>query len=269
MGDGLFTELKATGNIPANLPLDVLNEFAKPGGFEDGMAKLAALDSSKYTPFLRGMAKYFASFLPTADSHYVKLFAAFKASQSQAFIATLNYENLIEHALIKAGCNPSGVIKPHGSCGYLLQLDPTSTYRDIVSFGPAGTTFFEANPLIELDPGKIRQWCDDANRSSFAPAMSFYAAGKHTPINARQIEVQRDEWERLAQQVEVCFVIGVRCNEADDHIWAPLAASSCRLIYVNPSDAGFAQWLKNRSRRNAEHRKAGLADVIREILSET
>jgi hypothetical protein len=266
LGDALFPELMATGNIPADLPPAVMDEFKKPDGFEIAMSKLAALDSSKYVPFLRGMAKYFATFMPSADSHYVRLFAAFKASRSLAFLATLNYENLIEHSLIKAGCNPLGVIKPHGSCGYLLQLDPTSTYRDIVGFGPG--PFLGANPRIEFDPEAIIKWCDDPNHSSFAPAMSFYAPGKASPINTQQIDAQRNEWKKRVHRVEVCYVIGVRCNEEDDHIWQPLAESRCRLVYVNPRDAGFTRWRGDHKRRYAEHRAKGFVDVIPEILSQ-
>ena len=135
LADALFQELKASGNIPADLPPAVVDEFEKPGGFEIAMSKLAALDSSKYVPFLRGMAGYFAPFLPSADSHYIRLFAALNAFPAYAVLATLNYENLIEHALLKVGCHPRAVIKPHGSCGYLLQLDPTSTYRNFVGYG--------------------------------------------------------------------------------------------------------------------------------------
>src|SRR6266404_1019994 len=94
-------------------------------------------------------------------------------------IASLNYENLVEHALLSLGGDPTKVMKPHGSCSF-LPYTGEAVIRGIVAKSADWAADVLANIEIVIDPSGIAKWFAKNDDDSFAPAMSFFAPLKLT-----------------------------------------------------------------------------------------
>lgn len=267
LGKDLFAELTAAGYVPPDLPADVLKLFQTSPKFELGMEALARghYGSFAYNSLLRSMGRYFAKFLPTADSHYTKLFRALKNPRLAA--ATLNYENLIEHSLTELGLRAHKVIKPHGSCSFLPNLG-SMVLQDIAIFDVGEDKADIELPVdIVLDPALIESWCVDPAHDCLAPAMSFYATAKPTRMCRNYVQSHRDAWKMAVSQCHLCFVVGVACNPRDAHIWEPLATADCNLVHVNIDDVEFQPWLEATRRKRATHWRKPFGEAIPDIVA--
>ena len=161
--------------------------------------------------------------------------------------------------------NADLVIKPHGSCSFLPYMPGIMegvVFKDNVCD-------IQTQTRVVRDPASIDRWCLDSANASFAPAMSFYASGKDTKVNRDMIDRHRAAWLKLAEQGDICFVIGVACNPEDRHIWDAIRDSRHRLIYVNPSDGGFQQWLDATGRKFATRWPMGFEDAIPKLIAES
>jgi hypothetical protein len=253
LGRNLFAALEAARLVPDGLPPEILELFRTEPNFELGMQALAERynDSRRYYPLLRGMARYFARFQPLPDSLYIRLFRDLIGRRARLCIATLNYENLIEHSLATLGIR-SSVIKPHGSCSFLPALPPGLVLENVAAIGSA--VDFEGLPItVDIDPGRIEQWCTDPRHDSLGPVMSFYAPDKPTKVNNEYIAQHRAHWAQSVAECDICFVVGVACNFGDPHVWDPLRTAKCRLVYVNSARDQFDEWTRKAGRRCAAH----------------
>ena len=244
------------------------------------MAWLSDRPSWERVPFMRGMGAYFSRFTPGARNGYVRLFRWLKIEGAQFAVASLNYENLIEHALCRNGYALNGdgasepsatktILKPHGSCGFLSHA-PGVTMRNVRSENTK--TDMQISTRVELDREKLRQWYEDPENESLAPVMSYYAPGKHTRTNTGYVDTHRDFWRRAVGESDVCCIVGVRCNPADAHIWEPIAAAPCRLIFVNPKSEdqrAFVDWCACVSRGNATVWPKTFLEAIDDIVKIT
>lgn len=249
--------------MPKNLPSDVRTIFETNSNFERGMAALAARDSTFYYPFLREMARYFARFKPNPNNQYIRLFRCLLENRVSFCVATLNYENVIEHALTLAGGKGGSVIKPHGSCSYLPIPTPI---RGAVFEGLRSD--LETDTIVNTDPDFIDKWCRDPGNESVGPAMSFYMPGKDTKINRKYIQHERTRFAKMLRDCNICFVVGVACVEEDEHIWKPIAEAKCRLVYVNPCDAGFGDWLMSSRRKYAAPWPKTFEDAVPKLIAD-
>lgn len=253
LGDDLFDAIESAGLLPATFPPELISAFKVKGGFESAMATLASRNSIQYMPFLRSMARFFCRYEPGQNNLYRLLFSGLLRSGTAFGVATLNYENLIEQSLSSLGVSVQGgpmyespvctVIKPHGSCGFLPQLG--GLVLENCSFQNCGTDVEGLPVACTIDKSAIDTWCNAKANASIAPAMSFYADGKPTKVNRDFVGQHRKAWEAICAQATVCFIVGVRCNRNDAHVWDPLGKSKGQLIYVNPSEsdrAAFNSW---------------------------
>jgi hypothetical protein len=120
-----------------------------------------------------------------------------------------------------------------------------------------------------INPARIEAWCTSPANGSIAPIVSFYAPNKRSPINTNFIDQHRAEWRRAVAECTICFVIGVKWNPADAHVWEPLSTvTGSHLVYVNPNDDGFAAWKRQTARHNARHLPHGFDAAISEMMSE-
>jgi len=259
IGDRLFDTMVTEGLIPQTFNKDYEALFRSERGFEQGMEALAS-DSAIYLPFLRSMAILFSSYRPGESNLYVMLFRSLLGQGAEFAVATLNYENLIELSLDKVGAHrtytgTSGrrivrVIKPHGSCGFLPDLQGNKFYG-VSAKGTFGS-YFEGSIVPTTNQETIQSWCVDPGHSGMAPSMSFYAPGKWTPVASSPISQQRADWKSACESYDICLVVGVRCNPSDTHIWQPLADSKGELIFVNPASRDtqeFDEWAAAHSRK--------------------
>lgn len=263
LGDDLFDEIVSAGLLPESFPVDLIPAFKVKGGFESAMATLADRNSQQYMPFLRSMALFFCRFVPGEENLYRLFFSGLLGTGTSFGVATLNYENLIECALDSLGVSVHGgniksaqactVIKPHGSCGFLPQLGGITMKN--VSFQGCQTDVEGLPVICTINGPDVERWCNSNANASIAPTMSFYADGKPTKINSGYIDQHRQAWEKICTDANVCFLVGLRCNPKDAHVWNPLSKSNAQLVYINPVEddrVAFHQWAEDVKKTSVE-----------------
>lgn len=262
LGRDLRTRMIEEAFWPKDLPDDVLCEFDLE--FERGMEALyRRYTSREYNSLTRAMARYFSRFLPARGNRYFQLFQRLPTGHLYS-IGSLNYENLIEHAVASLGMDATMVRKLHGSCSYLPKVG-NGEIRRIVAKSADWAFDIRANVEIVIDPAAIEEWFLRHPDNSFSPAMSFYAPLKLTKISPGFIANQRAKWTEEIGTCDLCFVIGVACNPSDEHIWNALRQTPGQLIYVSPFGSGFATWALERA-SPTEHWTESFRHAIPKII---
>jgi hypothetical protein len=59
-----------------------------------------------------------------------------------------------------------------------------------------------------------------------------------------------EQWRAELRRARYVYVIGLRVNEADGHIWKPLRSTKAVLAYVGRDHANFTEWSKTRRKRS-------------------
>ena len=128
LGNDLFLKLNEQGGNFSNLNEDIKLKFIEHG-FESGMASIED-NSRNITPMQKEMACYLSKFSIKNDNAYARLFNKLRTYLSDITIVTLNYDLLIEQAILMNGYNVDynadgkgiSLLKPHGSSNFLPQL---------------------------------------------------------------------------------------------------------------------------------------------------
>jgi hypothetical protein len=168
--------------------------------------------------------------------------------------ASLNYDCVFELAAGQQGLsvNYEGtrrarhelpLVKPHGSCNFVMQGLGTNIKMTNVTVSGAGA-YFES-PIEPRHPREIAALY--AAGPSMPPAISLYAPGKPSPMAPTALAQLRDRWSDAARAATVVIVVGARVVLADSHVWDPIARGKCEVWYigqpVGPDFAGFAAGL--------------------------
>lgn len=263
LGLGLFSSLLAAQPEVR----DVLDERAleaftnKP--FEEGMALALNSGSLSVSPLLRATAKYLSRFdlCGCRENGYRRMLLGLGAQLHRTRFATLNYDLLLDRAVLGLGLNlrlggqpdrgTVSILKPHGAVNLLPVMNGRIEGCSFIRC----STYVETGNVVcppPLEAKEITDWCDDARNSCMAPVMSVYAAGKQTPFNSSLVEEQRQIWAEQVRSAKRVVIIGVKLVEHDAHLWEPLGANRGALMYVNTSADDrdeFANW----SRRERGH----------------
>jgi len=257
-GNALFAALSTEGTAKT-----LSNRFGKLFGdrFELGMAAVRR-DADEYTtPFLIQMARYLSTFNPGPNNIYVCLFSALIDRGIPFRVASTNYDLLIERslgtldtpanydvppAIFKAPPLGITVLKIHGSCNFLPDLG-TNTFHGVS---------FKNNRVNLSAPVRVASDARDIDRflcgdTGLAPAMALYSEGKEVLFCPDFVTRQQRCFAQLASCVRNIFVVGLRVNERDAHIWSTLAASPASLWYVSPEQDLFRDWAYRNSRPRA------------------
>lgn len=174
-----------------------------------------------------------------------------------AIFATLNYEWLLDEALIELGSvrgimgerQPGRAIllKLHGAANLVPDIQHVShieisCYIEAIAAEVSYLERSEAKEIVsKFGPGG-------------APCMALYAPGKPVLYSAEVVRrIQSDFVTELANARQV-FIVGAKCWPADEHLWTPLADAAARLIFVNPDDVGRAEFLKWAAAERPERR---------------
>lgn len=229
--------------------------------FEAGMDAVRS-DADEYTtPLLIQMAKYLSVFAPGPTNFYVQLFSTLAEQGIPYRVATTNYDLLIERSLAVTGSNaiysvppailrtpPAGVtvLKIHGSCNFFPDLG-SNNFRGVT---------FKNNRTNFSGPVRVASHPEDINRfltgdTGLAPAMALYSEAKEVLFCPEFVQQQQRHFADLVSCARKIFIVGLRVNARDPHIWSVLAASQASLFYVSPEEADFNDWVLRNRRANA------------------
>lgn len=264
LGGGLYGRL--VGAYPetwGKLPLELDAVFRSPAGFEAGTERLWNRPWHEGDPvpanLLIQMAWYFADFTLTraAPNAYSLLIEVLERNGllGTTVLASLNYECLLEMAIERAGLKVVYladatrhetvlVLKPHGSCNFLPQLEARSL--SIVVSGEAG--IYEG-PLDFVSTQEVQRRYSELEWA-IPPAMSLYAPNKPSRVGRATIGGIRDQWEKVVEAARVIVVIGTRPVLADRHVWDPIVSSRAEVWYLaSTSDPGYLDLQERLGRR--------------------
>lgn len=251
--------------------------------FEAGMNLLwNSAASVAVAPLMQRMAIFFLRYrwaYPVNDPPFtVRLIRALKDTGllGATVLSSLNYECLLELAVTHAGgiveyqAGPTGqgqsaaVCKLHGSANFdvsSMQASGVQFGRGVVFDGPVAA-------WTDLDAA-VEHW---RSGTALAPVMALYQPGKTTQSGSSQLGVWWADWAVSVAGARAVFVIGVRPNVEDEHVWRPLADAPGRLLVIGDIGdiAETRQWAAvHRSGRSttvlAPTLDIGLQAVLREL----
>ncbi len=247
----LFDDLQQQyPNAWGKLPKSYRRNFVP--NFERGMKELWDSGSHDTSALLRCMADYFARFRPLSRSAYHRLMEHLDAHGALCgtYLSTLNYDCLLEYAgrefrgtIQYFSADPTdldalAVWKIHGSCNFLPAS--VSGAASGISYSASGVSW--EGDLNIVDASQVGPF---VARSAFYPAMAIFMEGK--PVNSHQSQIKQLQsmWADAVLHADAVGVIGVRPNEADTHIWQPLADTDAELVVIGNRNE-YDEWAKAR-----------------------
>lgn len=266
--DGLFARLVAAGGEAAHLPDDLRAHFC--ADFEKGMAEFYEYSNGNIMRFQREMAAYLAKFTPGPANAYVRLIRTI--GTRRAIYASINYDLLFELAAASLGLRTCYATKSLASEARLLKIHGSSNFWPDIPPGMLRNCTFERNgradvqaPICRLNQEETLFRC--ANEDSLAPAIAMYAEGKAVKICPDYVEQQQAYWQATVQAAKHVFVIGVRVNNADAHIWGELAKTRAPVTYFGrPLDRdAYEEWKVNNRKDQAYFIEATFQECIQTI----
>lgn len=207
LGNKLFSELQRCGGVAATVTGELAEIFNR--NFEDGMAEFRRAREVETTAFQRDLAKYFATFSPGNNNHYITLIRTLGEIKRPSVLATLNYDLLLEIAICRTGNTvsysglpvPGGnvpVLKLHGSCNFLPDLAPRQFQGIGFDLSAAPGASVLSAPIRVADAPEVIEFC--AREDSIAPAIALYAKGKGVMYCPDFVRQQQDQWRKEIKQ---------------------------------------------------------------------
>jgi hypothetical protein len=256
LGNRLFEELCEFDPYFGQLDQPLKDEFR--GNFESGMARFHSERLTELSTFLCRMSLYFLQFKisQTENNIYCRVVEFIQRVQRPLYLATLNYDLLLEHALLLGGCIPNwqavgrAVLKLHGSPIFLVGEETIKIFTNvlIVNKNPSGAAL--ESTISVADPDRAREYCKDilAFGRPAAPAISAYVIGKNVPYNPSYVKGMQQAFANFLTTADSIVLVGINLNEEDSHIWDPIAASPARIGVVNPDFKQYTEWGARRGR---------------------
>ena len=243
LGNDLFTQLESQfPYLWGSLPDRVRDEFLDD--FEDGMVLLSEFNSTLHAPLYQAMGAYFAQFSLGEDNHYTTLIDGLHNSitSGETVFASLNYDLLLEQAIVDAGTglnplpenlgNPGTVIKPHGSCNFLPEA------LKAVNFAFTGDVAFDSTLEVVSRKEVIEYY--QSNRALY-PAMALYRPDKRIQLSPSVIEGFQELYQEAVTEASTIGIIGAAFHPQDNHIWDPLTSSDATIHYIG-GESSFDRW---------------------------
>jgi hypothetical protein len=247
LGADLFQALRVCAPLEwGKLDLKYGDLFRKD--FEKGMNLVLAQQPRDVSELQRAMAAYFFSFSPSSKSLYIRLIQ--RLGIKDMSFASLNYDRLLEEAILKSGFSPNYHLEtkkekevhlclPHGCCNLFLNgfdFPPGTlsyTYADDV---------FDSSELELISDYKKFQ--NKLKSQELTPVMACFDQKKTCAIGKKFIEAQKIRFEKMVRSAELIVIIGVHVREHDHHIWTPLAKTSAKLVCCSGKKGGevFKAW---------------------------
>lgn len=253
LGADLFRALQRRGGIAGSVTGPLSDLFA--AHFEHGMEEFYRVRQTDTAAFIREMADYFVRFKAGPRNFYQRLVTIVRHVGVDAILSTINYDVLVEQGISDAGLQitysitrePSTVtvLKPHGSCNFLPETHG-NVWHDVRFGGKFIEGMLEADVRVAWSADEVLRFCRE--QDSLAPAMAMYARGKQVLFCPGFVSQQLKMWQEEIARAEAIYVIGVRVNEEDRHLWSPLAASPAPIYYVGREWDEFEAWEERKGR---------------------
>lgn len=247
LGCDLFSELNLNNEIVKKIPAKIQDILRQD--FEQGVQKLVESKWRYFHVFLSNAACYFLQFsmpqIESTNNYYVRLIKLLDKTGIRFCCASLNYEMLLEEALLLCKQNIQ-VIKPHGSANFVPNLGKSVLN---VEKWDGGIVDFPTKILSRIDAIKYFEEQPNGNAGS-VPIMSLYSTNKQSLYNSVFIENERNEFHSYVKNARKILIIGVNIN--DNHIWQPLADTKAAIGFVNPARESCMEW-KEQNNKNDVH----------------
>lgn len=265
LGRDLFSRLEETGGVAAEMPAHISAAFRDD--FERGMAEYFEHTDGNIMRFQRELALYIAQFRPGKTNAYATLIN--QIGLKSVTYCSLNYDMLFESAAESLNFEVTydifrqngqvRLLKPHGSCNFWPDLGSNIFHNCTFSGNEIADVEAPIRPLNRDDT--IRRCLED---NSFAPAIAVYAKGKDVRVSPSYTDEQRAKWTQAVGRAHNVFVVGLRVNPEDDHIWGPLADCKGDLTYFGlASDKEqFDRWIDTNKKTNATFNEAQFSESI-------
>ncbi len=229
-------------------------------GFEVGMESLynnpGDLDAD-IVLLLKDMSIYFSKFkIINEYNSYFKLIKKFKIAfeNRDIIISTLNYECLIEYALMLSKINDfyylagdslkACILKIHGSCNFIPQNFHARKGSRVI----LGKSKLDAG-IDFLHPSEV----EGRVKNGFFAAMSLYEKNKTNIISPELIKEIANQYQKFVNEAEIVISIGVRPNpENDHHVWGPLASTDAKVYLIGSKD-DCENWISKYTSSNGEY----------------
>lgn len=249
-GSELFEELIKLNGTFSKLNINQKKVFKK--NFESGMA-LIENSSTIINPLQKEIATYLSKFEVGDNNTYVRLFRELKEVMDDITLVTLNYDLLIEQALIKNGLlvkyelnwnNGISLLKPHGSCNFLPILEDRKIQGNI--FKGCGSFIDGLKVFKSMDKNYIKEWCNNLENSDLSPILSMYNKEKRVVINNLFIKKIQEMYETKIKSSSIIILMGIKFLEHDTHIWESIKNSKAQIYFNsrNGFDDNMNTWIK-------------------------
>src|SRR2546428_805757 len=243
LGANLLAALQARGGVAATIRGDLAERFKD--NFEAGMLEFFQTRNAEVTPLLREMAAFFVQFEPGPTNYYRILVDEARKAHSDIVFATTNYDLLIELSICQSGARVTyhgrpvprdtfSVLKLHGSCNFLPDLG-TSSIQGIGFVIPEGGSILDAPVRPAQSAQEVIAFC--SREDSIAPAIAVYMRGKPVLFSGPFVRDQQTAFGKEAANARKTFIVGLRCNSDDHHIWDVLSRGNGWMGYVGKEPA--------------------------------
>ena len=253
LGKDLFNALAADGGEAAGFSDDLVKIFQSD--FEKGMAEYVIRSDGNTMRFQRELAGYLAKFRAGPKNVYLNLLR--RVGIKRAVYVSLNYDLLFEMAAASLGIHTAYSNRSPSNMARLLKIHGSSNFWPDVAEGSFKNCTFSGNKIDVIAP--IRPISQEQTlrrcflEDSLAPAMAHYAVGKALKVSPAYVENQQRQWVESVESASQIFIIGVRVNQDDDHIWTYIGKSKASVTYFGryPDKPDYEAWKANYGKKQA------------------
>ena len=199
----------------------------------------------------------------------------------RVMLASLNYDCLLEQAMLDLGLGTDYMLDPfpsegsiplakiHGSCtfitdnlfskrAYLTNANASSLECSIITL-----------PLQSLEDRLRRSF--STHDPALFPVLGLYSPDKPSIVAPAKLQTLRNALTDRINRATTLVLIGVRPNPRDPHLWCPIAQSRASTIsYIGSSnDYRILKTIQAKAIHVGETFEAGLAPVVRALSDPT
>jgi hypothetical protein len=186
---------------------------------------------------MQQMAAYFLQFQPDMDAEdlyllFLRHLYGFLDPQDLLF-ATLNYENLLEFALVR-NHQPRRVLRPHGAVDWWVREAILRPGNRAIGAG----YHFTGRSVRPIPRNQILSRMAAEGKY---PVMAIFMPSKRTQVGQQRLFLHQSRLANAVMRARSVTVIGVRPHPVDTHIWGPIAATPAPVYFVG-GQTEFEGW---------------------------
>ncbi|HBS0737338.1 TPA: hypothetical protein MAA64_002498 [Klebsiella pneumoniae] len=265
LGPHLFKNLEGLGGISSTLPVELKTVFMD--NFEKGMLEFHNRYPSKTMQFQRELAGYLARFTPLDTNHYTRLIKSI--NPNRVIYSSLNYDLLFEIAAAAQGLSTIySNVKEKKSIRMLKIHGSSNFWPDLMGVQIRGSTFI-SNGEAEVEAGVRALNQKDAitravEEDSVAPAIALYAEGKQVRVCPSFVRAQQEMWGQSVRLAPKIFIVGVKINLIDSHVWDVISESKAIIYYfgLHNDKHDFEFWKETKKLNNCYFRESKFEESI-------